>query len=77
MTESMPSAQGDDAPPSFWQTVGSVLAAFFGVQSSRARKRDFTRGQPWHYVVVGLVVTIVFVAVLAGLVRLVLTVAGV
>ena len=53
------------------------MAAFFGVQSSRARKRDFTRGQPWHYVVMGLVVTIVFVAVLAGLVRLVLTVAGV
>ncbi|MEN8822183.1 MAG: DUF2970 domain-containing protein [Abyssibacter sp.] len=67
----------DEAPPSFWQTVGSVLAAFFGVQSSRARKRDFTRGKPWHYLLMGLVVTVVFVAVLVGLVRVVLALAGV
>ncbi|MEC9407103.1 MAG: DUF2970 domain-containing protein [Pseudomonadota bacterium] len=67
----------DETPPSFWQTVGSVLAAFFGVQSSRARKRDFTRGKPWHYLLMGLVVTVVFVAVLVGLVRLVLALAGV
>lgn len=67
----------ESRPPTFWQTVGSVLAAFFGVQSSRARQRDFTRGKPWHYVVMGLVATVVFVLALVGLVRLVLSLAGV
>lgn len=59
-------------PPTFWQTAGSVLAAFFGVQSSANRKRDFSRGKPMHYIVLGLIATALFVLVLVLIVKLVL-----
>ena len=40
------------------EVVKSVLAAFFGVQSNRARVRDFTYGKPVHYILVGLLATV-------------------
>ena len=57
--------------------VGSVLAAFFGVQSNRARERDFTKGKPSTYIILGIVLTIVFILVIFGVVKLVLSLAGV
>ncbi len=48
---------GLDSGTSLREVIGSVAAAFFGVQSSRRRRRDFTHGKPWHYVVVGLLMT--------------------
>lgn len=42
---------------SLGEVITSVAAAFFGVQSSGRRKRDFTHGNPWHYVAVGLLMT--------------------
>ncbi len=42
---------------SFGEVIMSVAAAFFGVQSSRQRKRDFTHGNPSHYIAVGLLMT--------------------
>ncbi len=65
------------SPPTFWHVIQSVLAAMFGVQSNKARARDSTSGKPLHYIVVGLVFTLLFVLVLWGVVRLVLSVAGV
>lgn len=62
----------DEPPPTFWQTAGSVLAAFFGVQSSANRKRDFNRGKPVHYIVLGLMATVLFVVLLLGVVNLAL-----
>ena len=44
--------------PSLWEVTRSVAAAFFGVQSSRQRKRDFTHGNPLHYLIVGLLMTL-------------------
>jgi len=55
-----------------WQTAGSVLAAFYGVQSSASRQRDFSRGDPLTFIVVGLVLSAMFVGVLLGIVKLVL-----
>ncbi len=69
--------QQQDRTPGFWQVLGSVLAAFFGVQSERNRARDFTHGRPIHYILVGLGVTVVLVLLLWGVVRLVLHSAGV
>lgn len=43
--------------PTLPQVVASVAASFFGVQSARNRARDVTTGQPWHYVVVALLMT--------------------
>lgn len=64
-------------PPTFWQTAGSVLAAFFGVQNSRNRRRDFTRGKPSHYILMGAIATALFVVALLVIVRVVLAAAGV
>ena len=63
-------------PPTLWQTVASVAASFFGVQSARNRERDFTRGKPLHFIVVGLLMTVAFVFVIWIAVRLALRSAG-
>lgn len=68
---------GDDKAPSFWQSVGSVFAAFFGVQSSRNRVRDFTHGKPAVFIVVGLIVTVLFVMTVVLAVKFALRNAGV
>jgi len=61
----------------FMQVVKSVLSGMFGVQSSKNRERDFTKGKPIHYIVVGLVFTLLFILTLVGVVKLVLYFAGV
>ena len=63
--------------PSFLSVLGSVLASMFGVQSSRRREADFTRGKPIHYILVGLLVTVVFILTVWGVVKLVVGLAGV
>jgi hypothetical protein len=50
----------------------SVMAAAFGVQSGKNRERDFTHGKPVHFVMLGLLVTIIFAATLFGIVQLVM-----
>lgn len=59
-----------------WDTIKSVAAAFFGVQSSANRKRDFTQGKPLHFILVGLLMTVVFVVVVAFGVQVLLRNAG-
>ena len=54
-------------------TLGSVLSAFFGVQNSRARKRDFTHGSPVLFFGVALALTATFALSLLGIVHLVLS----
>ena len=63
--------------PSFLSVLGSVLASMFGVQSSRRHETDFTRGKPIHYILVGLLVTVVFILTVWGVVKLVVGLAGV
>lgn len=62
--------------PTLWQTWMSVLAAFFGVQSSANRERDFTRGKASHFILLGLLATLLLIAVLLGAVKLITTLAG-
>lgn len=69
----------DPAPtprPTLLQVIQSVLAAMFGVQSGRNRERDFAHGTPSQYIVVGLLAVLLFVLILFGVVRLVLSLAG-
>lgn len=68
-------AQGK--PPTFWQMLQSVLAAAFGVQSERNRRRDFARGRPAQFIALGLLFTALFVLLVYGAVRLVLHLSGV
>jgi hypothetical protein len=63
--------------PSLLGVLGSVLASMFGVQSNRKREQDFTHGKPSQYVIVGLLVTVVFILTVWGVVSLVMKVAGV
>jgi len=68
----------DESPDvGFMQVVKSVLSGMFGVQSSKNRERDFTKGKPIHYIVVGLVFTLLFILTLVGVVKLVLHFTGV
>ena len=57
---------------SLLQVAQSVLAAFFGVQSNRNRERDFKQGSAKTFIIAGLVGTVVFIAVVARVVKLVL-----
>jgi hypothetical protein len=57
---------------SFLQIAGSAVAAAFGVQSSRNRERDFSRGKISHFVVAGVVFTAAFVLIMILLVNLVI-----
>ena len=65
-----------EGQPGFLQVVGSILAAFFGVQSEANRQRDFTRGKALTFVVVGLVMTVVFVVTIWLIVRAVIGATG-
>jgi hypothetical protein len=53
----------DQPPLSFKQMVHSVLAAALGVQSGKNRERDFTRGKPSHFILLGIAFTLVFMYV--------------
>lgn len=54
------------------EVVQSVAAGFIGVQSSRNRERDFTRGNPLHFVIGGVVGTLLFLLAVYVFVRVVI-----
>ena len=58
--------------PSMLQVVGSVLSAFFGVQSEKNRQRDFGGGNPFVFIAVGVILTLLFVLVVWSVVQMVL-----
>ena len=70
-------AQAEDAPEekglSTLQLAHSAIMAAIGVQSSENRKRDFSRGKPGQFIVIGIVFTALFVLVIVGVVNLVLS----
>lgn len=63
--------------PSLVDVLGSVLAGMFGVQSNRKREEDFTHGKPSQYIIIGLIVTVVFMLTIWVVVSLVMKLAGV
>jgi hypothetical protein len=71
-----PPAGGSAARVTFLQVLLSTLAAAFGVQSSRNRARDFTHGKALHFIVAGLVFTVLFVVAMVTIVNLVLSGSG-
>ena len=54
------------------ETLQSVLMSFLGVQKESVRQRDFQRGRMQDFIVMGVAVTVVFVLLLIGLVKLIL-----
>jgi len=73
----MESGKDEGRAPSLLGVLGSVLASMFGVQSNRRREEDFTHGKPSQYVIIGLLVTVMFVLTVWGVVSLVMKLAGV
>ena len=57
------------------QVFKSVLSSFIGVQSNETRERDFTRGRARDFIIVGIVLTLLFVLTVFGVVKLVMTLA--
>ncbi|MEH6491049.1 DUF2970 domain-containing protein [Halopseudomonas sp.] len=72
-------AQDPQSPPPmrFRDTLMSVLAAALGVQSNRARERDFSQGKPSHFIILGIAFTGLFVLIVLGVVKVVLRLSGV
>jgi hypothetical protein len=59
--------------PHIFQVIGSVLSAFIGIQSGKNRERDFKHGKPWHFIVTGIVLTVIFVLIVITVVRVVIS----
>jgi hypothetical protein len=70
------SSPAKERPPTLFQTVVSVLAAFFGVQSAKNRERDFRQGRAGVFIGVGAALTVLFVLTVWLVVKLVLAHAG-
>ena len=58
------------------QVFGSVISSFVGVRSNEKRERDFSRGRARDFVIVGILLTVLFVLAIWGLVQLVMSLAG-
>ena len=68
MSEQHHNPANQDKKPTLIQTISSILAALFGVQSAKNRERDFTKGDAGNYIgvyvvlvlalVIGMVVTV-------------------
>lgn len=65
-----------DKKPGILQVFSSVLASFIGVQSNKNRERDFQQGRFSHFIIAGIILTLVFVLLVYGTVQLVLSNAG-
>jgi hypothetical protein len=70
-------SEEENKPLTLWEMLQSVLSAALGVQSGKNRSRDFSRGKPSHFIILGVLFTAVFVLVIFGVVKLVLHLAGV
>ncbi|MEQ3636916.1 DUF2970 domain-containing protein [Alcanivorax sp.] len=66
----------DSGKPTLWQTIHSILAGLFGVQSSKNRERDFTKGDAGSFIGVYVVLVVALVIGMAVTVNLVLDAAA-
>lgn len=62
----------NDKPPSLKQTIKSVAAAFFGVQSNKNREHDFSQGKLSHFIIVGILSVFIFICLLIAVVSFVI-----
>jgi hypothetical protein len=65
-----------DNRPGFSQVLKSTLAAALGVQSNKNRERDFKHGSIKVFAIAGTLFTVIFIAVIILVVKLVLRSAG-
>lgn len=65
-------SEEENKPLTLWEMLQSVLSAALGVQSGKNRSRDFSRGKPSHFILLGVLFTALFVIVLLVTVKLIL-----
>jgi len=64
---------GTGSGTGFINTFKSALAAAFGVQSSKNRERDFKHGKPIHFIVAGVLLTLIFLTIIGLAVKLMIS----
>ena len=52
--------------------MGSIIAAWFGVQTKTNRERDFEQGKFHHFAIGGIVFAVLFVFFVVGIVKVVM-----
>lgn len=57
--------------------MGSIFAAWFGVQTKANRDRDFEHGKFHHFAIGGIIFAILFILFVVGIVKVVMYFAGV
>lgn len=62
----------NDKAPNILQVIGSVLAAFVGIQNKKNKERDFKHGNHKVFIAVGIIMTLVFLISVLTVVQLVL-----
>ncbi|WP_062810536.1 DUF2970 domain-containing protein [Alcanivorax sp. NBRC 102028] len=62
--------------PTLWQTIHSILAGLLGVQSSKNRERDFTKGDAGNFIGVYVVLVVALVIGMVAAVNLVIDAAA-
>jgi hypothetical protein len=67
----------EDTEKNPFALMGSVVASAFGVQTNKNRERDFQQGKFHHFVIAGIVFAVLFVLAVAGIVKIVMSNAGV
>lgn len=67
----------ENKPLTLREMLQSVLSAALGVQSGKNRSRDFSRGKPSHFIILGVLFTAAFVLLIFAVVKLVLHFAGI
>lgn len=65
----------NDRKLSFLQVLGSVMSSFLGVQKNETRERDFQQGRARDFIIVGALLTLLFIFMVWGVVQLVMRVA--
>jgi hypothetical protein len=68
--------QSPEKKPNLIQVIISVLASLLGVQSGKNRERDFTKGDPKHFIGVYIALVVIFVISMIVVVNMVLASAG-
>lgn len=52
--------------------MGSIIAAWFGVQTKANRERDFEQGKFHHFAIGGIIFAVLFVLFVVGIVKVVM-----
>lgn len=72
-TEDNAEENNQQQAPNLLQVIGSVLAGFFGVQSSKNKERDFKHGNHRVFIIVGIMMTLMFLLAVFTVVQIVLS----